>query len=392
MALGLGLVVCTAQALAQAPASLAQAVEAAWQRAALSAEVAGQARRAQAERAGAAALWAAPPAVEVGTVQDRQRATGTARETTLGLSVPLWLPGQRLARQAQVEAELAVAPASSAAARLRLAGSVREAASAVALQLAEVATAQSQFEALRDLASDVERRVAAGDLARADALAAHAERLAAGNAFSQALQRLQSAQLQWRALTGFDEVPPLEAEPAASGLEHPGLRLAALKIDAARQRIKGVQASQRDAPQVALRARQEVAAGEPSTHGLGVSLRIPLGTAGRNEPLMAAALSELAQAEASERELRLQLDAELATAQLAQAAAFEQLTGERSRAVVLQERAQLIEKSFKAGETALPDMLRALTAATQAHAAQARAQALVVQATLRLHQAQGIMP
>jgi len=59
---------------------------------------------------------------------------------------------------------------------------------------------------------------------------------------------------------------------------------------------------------------------------------------------------------------------------------------------LLRERAALIEKSFKAGETPLPEMLRALTAATQAEASVARARAALGQAHARLQQAQGVMP
>ena len=51
-----------------------------------------------------------------------------------------------------------------------------------------------------------------------------------------------------------------------------------------------------------------------------------------------------------------------------------------------------MENSFKAGETALPDLLRAVTAATQAQAELARSQAVLAQATSRLHQALGVMP
>jgi len=304
----------------------------------------------------------------------------------------LWLPGQRAARLGQAEAEVNAASATAEAARLQVAEVVREAAAEVALQRAELAATQAQTRELEMLARDVESRVAAGDLARADALAANAERLAAVSAQAQSGQRLQAAELRWFALTGLKDVPELPADAIMPAQEHPALRAAIRNVEAARERVNVAQTSRRDAPEVLLRARQELASGEPNTHGVGVALRIPFGTADRNEPLMAAALSELELAQATERELRLQLEAELATAQLAQASARQQLADESARASLLRERANLIEKSFKAGETALPDMLRAVTAATQAQAAVARAQAALAQATSRLQQAQGIMP
>ncbi len=387
-------------AWAQALPSLADALEAAWQRAAVSAEAAGQLRRAQAEGAAASALWAAPPALELGSQQDRQAANSIRREHEIGLNLPLWLPGQRTARQAQVQAELQVAAAASLAARLRLAGVLREAASALALQQAELDSAEAQLGTFEALARDVERRVAAGELARADALAAQAERLAAANTLAQTRQRLQAAELRWFALTGLKgmvapEAAPTDAAPADSHTgepAHPALRLAALRVQAARERVQVAEGVRREAPRLIVKASQELAAGTPHTNGVGLALRIPFATADRHAPLLAAALSELDLAQALEHEQQLQLEAERASAQLAQAAARQQLADERARAQLLRERAGLLQTAFQAGETGLPELLRALSAATQAQAAVARAQAALAQAASRLLQAQGVLP
>lgn len=381
-----------AQSFSQTPVTLADAVESAWRRASQSTEVAGQARRAEAERAAATALWSAPPALELGLMRDRQRANGMSRETEVGVALPLWLPGQRAARVGQVDAEVASASAMAEAARLRVAGTVREAAAEVAMQRAEVASAQAQTRDLQTLAADVERRVAAGDLARADALAANAEYLAAATALAQANQRLQVAELSWQTLTGLKQVPELPQTSPSVDVEHPAVRAAARRVELARQGLQVAKTSRREAPELVVRARHESATGEPSTRGVGVALRIPFGTGSRNEPLMAAAISELELAQASERELRQQIEGQVAAARLAEESARQQLSDQTRRAGLLRERAELMEKSFKAGETALPDMLRALTAATQAQAELARSQATLAQATSRLQQALGVMP
>jgi outer membrane protein TolC len=332
-------------------------------------------------------------------LNDRQKATGIdTRETEIGVSVPLWLPGQRSSRQGQSEAESAAAAAGAALARLRIAGAVRELAAEVALQRAEVAAAQASSRELEAVALDVERRVAAGDLARADALAAQAERLAAGTALAQARQRLQAAERQWQALTGLAPVPELAAAgtPLVARADvtedHPALQAASLNTDLARKRLEVVKASRRDAPELLVRGRQEVTSGEPNITGVGLAIRIPFGTADRNEPLLAAALAELDLAEATERERRLQLEAELAQARAAREAAGQQLADEATRARLLRERAGLIEKSFQAGQTALPDLLRALAAAAQAEAHVLRQRAMLAQASLRLEQALGVLP
>jgi cobalt-zinc-cadmium efflux system outer membrane protein len=382
-------------AAADAGVTWTQAVDAAWRRSAQSAEAAGLLRRAQAERTAASSLWAAPPAMEVGQIRDRQQAGRTTRETEVGVSVPLWLPGQRPARLDAADAEGSAATAAASARRLRVAGIVREAGWEVTVQRGELAAAELHHRELDALAKDVERRVAAGDLARADALAANAERLSGVSATAQARQRLQAAQAQWTALTGLASVPDAPYGPTASSVptgSHPLLREAAVRVELAQKRLEVVKASRRDAPELLIRGRQETTSGEPNVNGFGLALRLPFGTADRNEPLMASALSELEVAQAEEQELRTRIEADVAGASSAEAAARQQVADEAARARLLRERAKLIEASYKAGETALPEMLRALTAAAQAEASAMHQQAVAGRAAARLEQALGVTP
>ena len=71
---------------------------------------------------------------------------------------------------------------------------------------------------------------------------------------------------------------------------------------------------------------------------------------------------------------------------------FALLEAERQRSALLRERATLIDRSFKAGETPLPELLRALAAATQADTSFARQQVAVGLARARLQQSLGILP
>lgn len=398
LVLGLAVTAIPAPAAAQqAPLSLAQAVDAAWARSARSVEASGQARRAVAERSAASALLASPPALEIGVLGNRQRSHESSRETELGLALPLWLPGQRAARIGAAEAGNAVAAEAAAAGRLRIAGLVREAVWEIALRHAELAAAEARNAGLDTLTRDVSRRVDAGDLAPADHLAVDAERLAATAGLTQARLDLHAARVRWTALTGLTEAPvpqvPDSAAPAVTNDDHPELRLAALAIDLARKRLEVVRASKRDAPVLSTLVRQEVSRGpEPNTHGIGLALRIPLGTAARNEPMLAAALSDLELAQAREQELRRQLEADQLAAHAAVDAARRQLADQDRRVRLLRERLKLVEKSFQAGETSLPEALRALTAAAEADASLLRQQAALGRAAARLEQSLGIAP
>lgn len=375
----------------------AQAVDAAWRRAVVAAEAAGHARRAGADERAASALWAAPPALELSHRTDRWQTDAGARESEVGVAVPLWLPGQRAARLAAARADRTAADAAAVAGRHRIAGSVADAAWEVALSRAEANLAGAHVKLLEDLAADVERRVAAGDLARADALAARAELLSARGAQAQAGQRVAAAAARWTALTGLEQAVPisfdLTAEPASPTAEHPALRAAADNVELARRKLDAVRASRRSPPEVVARVRRdEPGRAQPASHSVGVALRLPFGTDDRNEPLTAAAVTELEVAQALHDRTRVELRSELATARAAEAAASAQLEAETSRSALLRERAALLQNAYRAGETPLPDMLRALSAAGQAEAATERQRAALGLARARVRQALGITP
>jgi len=389
-----------APATATAPAigsgTLSAALDAAWQRAVAARESEGQRRRAEADRSAAGSFWAAPPSLELSHRNDRLQRNAGSRETEVGVAVPLWLPGQRAARAATADAAAAQALAAEQVARLRLAGELREAAWQIAADQAELAQAETQAQGLKQLADDVERRVRAGDLARADALAAQAEQLAAAAQQSEVRQRLQAARARWTLLTGLTSAPdPTTANEVTPGsaAAHPDLQLASQSTELARQRVELMRRSRRDAPELSVGVRQDVPGrAEASQGSLVVGLRLPLGTDDRNRPLEAAALSELDVAQTHEQRLRERVDSDTAAARDALRSVQAQLAAETARGGLLRERAALIDKSFRAGETPLPDLLRALTAAAQADRAAARQTAALGLARARLQQTLGLLP
>lgn len=379
-------------ALAQATA-LSAAVEAAWSRSVQMKSSEGQLELAAAQQSAAQSLWAAPPAVELSHRTDRLHDSLGRTESEVGFAWPLLLPGQRSARQSAALAERAVAEATLAAAKLRLAGEVREAAWTVVARQTESSVATRHAQSLEALATDVERRVKAGDLARADALAARAELLAASAVAGEARLRLGTARAQWMQLTGMEQVPePAEsAHPRAT--PHPEAALAVLTAQGAASRLDVVRASRMEPPELTVRYRRDTAgAGLPAENSVGIAIRIPLGTEDRNLPREKAALAEVETAKAEEMRQQRRLESEAATAALAVRIAEEQAQAEATRAELLRERALLIEKSFRAGEGALPELLRASAAAAQAEAAFAGQRAALGLARARLNQVNGRLP
>jgi outer membrane protein, heavy metal efflux system len=378
-------------------ATLRAALDAAWQRAVAARETEGQRSRAEADRAVASSLWAAPPSLVLSHRDDRLQSNAGQRETEIGIAVPLWLPGQRTARVATAEAAAAQAQAAEHLARLRLAGDLREAAWQLLALQAELMQAGTQVQALKRLADDVERRVRAGDLARADALVAQAEHLKAEALRTDVQQRLQATRSRWTLLTGLTAAPEMKADSLAEAQApvtlHPEIQFASRSTELARQRVELMRRSHRDAPELTVGVRQNTPGrAESSQSSLGVGLRLPFGTDSRNRPIEAAALAELDVAQTHEQRLRERVDSDTATARDALRSAQAQLDAEIERARLLRERAALIDKAFRAGETPLPDLLRALAAASEADSAVARQTAALGLARARLQQAFGLLP
>lgn len=377
--------------------TLRESFDMAWQRAVSAREVDGQRRRAEVERSITSRLWAAAPTLELGLRADRMLgSSGGGRETEVGVGVPLWLPGQKAARTNTAAGEVALAQASEQVARLRLAGELREAAWQLVALRAEVDQANVQFTALRGLTDDVERRVRAGDLARADSLAARAEQLAAASSSTEARQRLQVAFARWTLLTGMSSSPEMSVATATLAndtAQHPEIQLASQATELARKRVELLRHSRRDAPELTLAVRQDTPGrGQTSKESFVIGMRLPFGSNDRNRPLETAVLVELDIAQTHEDRLRERLKSELSVASAAERSAQEQLDAETARARLLRERATLIEKSFNAGESALPDQLRALAAASQADSAVTRQTASLGLARARLQQSLGLMP
>ena len=376
--------------------SLRAALDAAWPRAVAARESEGQRRRAEADRSAGSNFWAAPPSLELSHRNDRLHRNTGSHETEIGIALPLWLPGQRAARAGTADAAAAQALAAEQVARLHLAGALRDAAWQIAAAQAELAQADTQAQGLKQLADDVERRVRAGDLARADALAAQAEHLAATAQQAEAHQGLQAARARWTLLTGLAATPDLASSsdgPPASAPPHPELQLASLSTELARQRVELMRRSRREAPELTVGVRQDTPGRSEASQGsLVVGLRLPFGTDDRNLPLEAAARSALDVAETQEQRLRERLDSDIAAARDALRAVQARLDAETARARLLRERATLIDKSFRAGETPLPDLLRALAGAAQADSAAARQTAALGLARARLQQALGLLP
>lgn len=381
--------------------TLPRAIDAAWQRQPEALSI-GQRREAAEAKAAATRRWTAEPmALELLLKTDRLTNNNGGREIEAGVSAQLWLPGERERSLAVAQAEQTAVDGRVAAARWRIAGAVREAWWAVQLARQEAQAIGARLAAARQLAADVARRVAAGDLARADqhqadsaVAGAEAELAQAGAAESQALQALRGligtptgANLQDAA----ESTPDLDAAQALAS--HPLLRELRDKAELARRarELAGVQ--RRTNPELALStARERGAYGESYGQSISIGLRFPFGGGERHRASLATATADQTEAEALTVVEAERLVAEIEAARARVAGARQAAEASERRAALARDTRGFFEKSFRLGESDLPTRLRTAAEAFDAERQAARARVAQAQAVSAWRQALGLLP
>ena len=376
--------------------SLRAALDQAWEKSPQAQTL--EAKRAESDAQGVAAnsLLPGAPAIILGHRNDQLSNNAGVREWEAGIALPLWLPGQRDARQRQAKAGRVSLEADILALRLRLAGELREAIWQVRQVEAQIRLDEARAQTAKKLAEDVAKRVRAGELAKTDLNLAQNEWRTAQAAVLQNRNRLLQAQQAYATLTGTSVLPDDSAESAQSkplSDDHPLMEEARLAIEVAQAQVRVVSQSRRDNPELELSTRRERGSlNDPYASTVALALRLPLATNARNLPLTSAAQTALTRAQSEYTRARLTLEYQLQQAVQALQAADQLLDLARQQRAAAWENLDLIQKSFSLGESDLFTLLRARTAAfeaEQAHNQQEIAQAL---SRARLNQAQGVLP
>ena len=385
--------------------TLSQAFEAAWATQPLAASRASRTDAALAAQRAAATWMAGPPAAGGSTRTDRLGSGAGALEFDIGLSAPIWLPGERDRSGRLADTQLAAVDARIAAARLRVAAVVREAWWALQRAELEHALATDRLASARGLNADVLKRLRAGELSRADQFQAEgtvaqaevalAESEAARSTARQTLAALVGAAPGTAPQIATDAEPePRDARPAGlPDARHPSLAELSLLSEQSRRVADLASVQRRANPEVGVTAVSERGAfGERYANSVMLSVRIPLDAGARAD-------SRIATARAESDELRAQLvvegnriaaEAEASRARLA--AARERLAAAERRATLARDVRGFVEKSFRLGESDLPTRLRVEIEAVEAQRQAAVARIAVGGAVSALRQALGLLP
>ena len=386
--------------------SLAQALDLAWQRQPAAITAPSKAQEIAARQQAAGSLLAGSPAVSLVHRTDRLTGNGGLREIEAELGLPLWNAGTRRATQRQLDAELRGLEPAQLAAKLQLAGQLREAAGAIALAQLERELAQQKLHESVQLSNDTARRLRAGDVARLDTLQSQLAQAQAQAALNTAQAQLQQAQVQWQGLTGTMRMPMLsDAAPAISSVSssvtststlpdsHPNLLVAQAHLDTSKAKLRLAEADRADPMDLSVGvSRERSAFGNVAERNLRLALRIPLSTSSRNAPRIAAARAELdvAQTELDHQRRLLSNELEQAHAALSLARANEQAT--QQRLSIAQQVHEIVLRAYNLGERDLPTRLRADSEKFEAELTHARAQLETRRAFSKLQQQLGLLP
>lgn len=327
-------------------------------------------------------------------------------ETEVEAGLPLWLPGQRDALEATVSSGVIEIEEKIGLRRLDVAGLLRDAWWTAQRTAREADVARNRVVTAREIGSDMTRRVELGEAAQADALLARNELLAAETELAQAEGAEKVARVNYAALTGgAGPDGALESiKPAGDIEDHPALRAPIAALRRAETQLRLVEATPIDNPDVGVFGRQEhnrqystdpsqsVTDQRTDATTVGVRIRIPLPTEGRQAPRQAEALAEMTRAQAEYEKAKRVVLADIKAARANLAAAQKAAGLANKRLAVANEQFELSRKSFALGEISAFDLYRVRQLQLDAQRAQANASVNVGAAVSRVNQAQGYAP
>ncbi len=355
-------------------------------------------KRAESDAQGIAANSWLPgsPAITLGHRSDQFNNDVGKREWEAGIALPVWLPGQRDARQRQAQVSKTGLEANISALRLKLAGELREAVWLVRQAQLQVQLDQARTTTAKKLADDVAKRVNAGELAKTDLNLAQNEWRAAQSALLRSSNQFLQAQQSYATLTGTNELPSDTAETALSKPlqdDHPLLEEARQNIEIAQAQVHVANQSRRDNPELALSTRSERGSlNDPYASTVALSLRLPFATDARNTPLISAAQTALTFAQSEYNRTRLILEYQRQLAEQSLLATDQLLELAQQQRLAAQENLELTQKSFNLGESDLFTLLRTRAAAFEADQSYNQQDIARALARARLNQAQGALP
>ncbi len=337
------------------------------------------------------------PAVSVRHLNDQLASGRGERDWEAEMELPVWLPGQKLARNTVANEAQSGLSASRDGLMLQVAGVVRDALWDISLNEETATLYDARFQTALKLEHDVERRYQAGELAKTDLMLTQNETLLAETVRLRAFAELNHARHRYIALTGLYDFPAntTEALSAINELtdQHPLIREAESKIELAKGERGLVSVERRENPQLILSARSQRGAFDNlHNESLGFKVRIPLDSEVRSAPMMAAAEFGVAKVTADRDRLRLAMEIILHEAEHNLKVTRAEIKLVTKQNIIGQESIRLARKSFSLGETDVVSLLRIQASAFETERALSVKKIQLQWDIARYNQAVGVLP
>ena len=352
---------------------------------------------AKAREISATGLLPTSPAVSLGHQNDTVGSHRNLSQWEAAVEVPVWMPGQRTARTTLARMSQGELSGMRNGLLLEVAGQVREAIWDIAManNLAELA--QTRLTTAQALQRDVEKRRAAGELAKTDVMLAQNEVLQAQTELLHTQAEVQHAEHRYWVLTGLKEIPATAEETLTTinnvTETHPLLAESSSRLALARSQRDLTQVERRENPQITLNLRHERGAFDNQFNdSVGLSIRLPLDTQVRTAPMLAESEMGIARA-STEHEQRL---IELQTAQHEAEHNLEVIRAElvivEEQQRLSQENLRLARKAFALGESDLISLLRVQAMAQEVERSLLNRHIQLKWNIARYNQALGVIP
>ncbi|WP_086651767.1 TolC family protein [Acetobacter cibinongensis] len=383
------------------------ALEQAWQLDPSQRELQTNRKGAQARARAADSWFAGGPTVTGNYFDDHAIGSNQGYTTYQGeVSIPLWLPGQGSATRSVAQAEAESAEKRSMVAHMSLAVRLLDTTAAALLAQKHLATAQAYTASAAQISRDVAQATRAGEMTLSDQHQADAALDTARLDSTAAQEEVQTALAGLNALLGSASIPDIQTYTATDSAlnrisaltsveaHDPRIQAARKEVDAAQAALKLARRSFMPNPEIGVGAIHEKQYASPWDNRVGVTFSVPLPSSVHNAPLLAAAKDRAAAADRQEALAHRMVRQEAAQIRARLVSATTSLNDASSAATHLQNRAALLERSWKLRETPLDDVMRARQAAYGAALARDRAEivwhAAIVRALIASHTLPGL--
>lgn len=343
------------------------------------------------------AVLPAAPAINLNHQTDVIGSGRNLREWGAAVEIPVWLPGQKAAREAVAREARSGLDAGRDGMLLETAGKLRDAYWDVVANTNTVALGQQRVETAQKLEHDVQRRQQAGEMAQTDVMLARNETLQARTALLRAEAEMRHAEHRYWMLTGLTYLPVDAEEKQALEVRpddrHPLLAAYVRRIALAQEERNLMRVEKRENPQLMLNARHERGAFDSAyDSSVGVAVRIPLDADVRGAPLLARAEMDLAHAVSELEQQRLALSAAMHEAEHNLEVTRGELAIVEEQHRLAQENLRLAHKAFVLGETDLVHLMRVQALAYEAERALNNRRIQLKWDIARFNQAAGVLP